>query len=294
MISFFDREKIQRTIDSFYLVSGIHSAVFDEKGKGIAWSQHMVRSPLCMLLRRLPAFEQQCVKSDHLACMRCKQTGKGQQYRCHIGLEEFAVPIMSDNNLIIGYIISGQLIPYGYRDETLPQVIENCRKYGVEERTIVEAYTQHREIEPPVLDAAFEILQACTAHVWMTKAASVSEGSLAYQISEYIGKHLADDLSADTLSTALSISRAKLNRLAQDCFGMSLQSYISKLRIERAKHLLENTDLLIGRIAVEVGIPDYNYFTKVFRHHHGCTPREYRKLFIGSFDNIHISRNRKN
>ncbi len=281
MISFFDRDKIQRTIDSFYLVSGIHSAVFDDKGRGIAWSQKMVRSPLCMLLRQLPAFEQQCAKSDRGACARCKQTGKGQQYRCHIGLEEFAVPIMSDSNLIIGYIISGQLIPYGYRKETLPQVIENCRKYGVEESVIIEAYQQHREIEPPVLDAAFEILQACTAYVWVSKAASINEGSLAYQASEYIKENLDGDLSTDGLSDALLMSRAKLNRLAQDCFGMSLQGYVSKLRIDRAMSLLESTDQLIGQIAVEVGIPDYNYFTKVFKNQRGCTPREYRKQFNG-------------
>ena len=278
MLSFFDREKVQRTIDSFYLVSGIHSAVFDEKGRAIGWSQNMVRSPLCMLLRRIPAFEQQCIKCDQIACQRCKQFGKGQQYRCHIGLEEFAVPIVSDNNLTIGYIIAGQLIPYGYREETLPQVIENCRKYVADESVIIEAYHQHREIEPPVLDAAFEILQACTAHVWATKAASVNEGSMAYQISQYVNEHLDGDLSADALSDALRISRSKLNRLAQGCYGMSLQSYIGKLRIDKAMNLLENTDLLISQIAAEVGIPDYNYFTKVFRSHHGCTPRAYRKL----------------
>ena len=290
MLSFFDREKVQRTIDSFYLVSGIHSAVFDEKGRAIGWSQNMVRSPLCMLLRRIPAFEQQCIKCDQIACQRCKQFSKGQQYRCHIGLEEFAVPIMSDNNLIIGYIIAGQLIPYGQREDTLPQVIESCRMYDVDESVIVKAYHEHREIEPTVLDAAFEILQACTAHVWMTKAASVNEGGLIYQITEYIGEHLDDNLSTDALSDALRISRSRLNRLSQECFGLSLQSYISKLRIDKAKILLDNTDWLISRVAVEVGIPDYNYFTKVFRNHQGCTPRVYRKLQSSYFEKTAIDK----
>jgi len=284
VLSFFDRDKVQRTIDSFFLVSGIHSAVFDERGRAIAWSQNMVRSPLCAMLRKIPAFEQECARCDLAACRRCRQTGKGQQYRCHIGLEEFAVPILSDQNLIVGYIISGQLIPYGQREETLPLVIENCRKYGVPTSVIIEAYNKHREIEPPVLDAAFEILQACTAHVWMTKAASVNEGGLAYRVSQYIGDHLEDNLSTDAISEALHISRSKLNRLARDCYAMSLQSYVSRQRIDKAKTLLESTDLLISGVAAQVGIPDYNYFTKVFKNIHGCTPRQYRKLFAGSLE----------
>lgn len=285
MLSYFDRDKVQRIIDSFYLVSGIHSAVFDEKGRAIAWSQNMLRSPLCAMLRQIPAFEKECTRCDQLACKRCGQTGKGQQYRCHIGLEEFAVPILSDQNLIIGYIISGQLIPYGKREETLPLVIDNCRKYGVAKSVIIEAYHQHREIEPPVLDAAFEILQACTAQVWMSRAASVNEGSLAYKVSAYISEHLDEDLSTGAISSALHISPSRLNRLMRDCYAMSLQSFVSRQRIDKARTLLENTDLFINEIASKVGIPDYNYFTKVFKNQCGYTPRTYRKLFADTQKN---------
>ena len=41
--------------------------------------------------------------------------------------------------------------------------------------------------------------------------------------------------------------------------------------------LLRNTEDRVSDIATEVGIPDYNYFTKVFKKAMGVTPREYRK-----------------
>lgn len=273
----FDQEKLQRTIDSFFMVSSIHSAVFDNKGRSIAWSQNKRRSPLCDLLRRIPAFERQCNQSDLAACMVCKQTGKGYQYRCHIGLEEIAVPIITNNNIIVGYIVSGQLVPYGQREQTLLLLLEKCQPYGVGEGELVKAYWQHQEIKPAVLDAAFEILQVCAAYVWVTKAAAIQAGSLAYRISEYISQHLRENLSTDALSEALLISRSSLNRLAQEHFGMSLQQYVRRLRIESSKELLENSPLSISAVASQVGIPDYNYFSKVFKAQEGTSPREYRK-----------------
>lgn len=273
----FDREKLQKIIDSFYLISGIHSVVYDDKGRGLAWSQNQVRSPLCALLRKNPEFEKQCIKSDFDACMRCKSTGKGEMYRCHIGLEEFVVPIITEKNLIVGYIVSGQLTPYGLKEESLQQVIDKCASYGVSEPVILEAYFQHREISPKLMEAAFEILQACTAYVWMSKAASISEGSLAFQVSDYITNSLDGSLGTEQICSHLGISKTRINRLAQEYFGTSLQNYIRRQRVDKSKTLLEDTDLQICQIARQVGIPDYNYFTKVFKSLEGCTPRDYRR-----------------
>lgn len=282
MILSFDKAKLQSIIDSFFMVSGIHSAVFDDKGRGIAWSQNMIRSPLCDMLRKIPSFEEACRACDRAACLRCKVSGRGEQYRCHIGLEEFAVPIVADHGMIVGYIISGQLIPYGCREETLPRVLAACQPYGVDEETLIRAYQGHRELEPRIVDAAFVILQACTAHAWVTKAASINEGSLAFRISDYIKNNLASDLSAPALCTTLLISKAKLNRLAQEYYGMSLQNYVRRLRLEESKKLLSQSEMPIAQVAAQVGIPDYNYFSKVFKAQEGMSPRDYRKAILAS------------
>ena len=49
------------------------------------------------------------------------------------------------------------------------------------------------------------------------------------------------------------------------------------MRVKVACDLLRNTEDRVSDIATEVGIPDYNYFTKVFKKAMGVTPREYRK-----------------
>lgn len=56
--------------------------------------------------------------------------------------------------------------------------------------------------------------------------------------------------------------------------------HIRQLRIQKAKQYLSDTDLHIYEIAELVGIPDYNYFTKIFKKEANCTPKEFRENSI--------------
>lgn len=60
--------------------------------------------------------------------------------------------------------------------------------------------------------------------------------------------------------------------------GMGISEHIRRMRVKVACDLLRNTEDRVSDIATEVGISDYNYFTKVFKKAIGVTPREYRKL----------------
>ena len=59
---------------------------------------------------------------------------------------------------------------------------------------------------------------------------------------------------------------------------MGISEHIRRMRVKVACDLLRNTEDRVSDIATEVGISDYNYFTKVFKKAMGVTPREYRKL----------------
>ena len=280
MVSHFDTKKLQQIIKSFYHVSGIQVAVYNDRFELITRYPEGARTPLCELMRTSsPLFDKRCEQSDRDACRRCKSERRGFQYQCHIGLSETVVPIICEN-VIVGYLLSGQLIPYGHREGAFPDILRRCRAYGMDEQRIYQAYEQHPEIEPGRLDAAFEILQACTAYLWMTRAASVEAESLVHRIDEYIQRNLQDDLSVTSLCEALDINKSRLNRISRDFFGDSIQRHIRKIRIEESKRLLKTTDLSISDVAASVGIADYNYFTKVFRSFENASPREYRKRYF--------------
>ena len=61
--------------------------------------------------------------------------------------------------------------------------------------------------------------------------------------------------------------------------GQSVSSYIRFVKVERAKILLETTDLSIKEIADQLAFNTVNYFIQSFREVTGYTPAQYRKRF---------------
>ena len=73
------------------------------------------------------------------------------------------------------------------------------------------------------------------------------------------------------------ISRNRLYQVTGHGYGKGIAAYVREIRIKTAMELLNTTEWRISEVAREVGIPDYNYFTKVFKKYMGQTPSQYRK-----------------
>jgi len=93
---------------------------------------------------------------------------------------------------------------------------------------------------------------------------------------DYIRTHYCDDISIQHLADLCSINSNYASQLFHQEVGETFSSYITKLRIKQAIHLLGSTDMTITAIATSVGYRDYFYFAKVFKKLTGITPTEYR------------------
>ncbi len=65
--------------------------------------------------------------------------------------------------------------------------------------------------------------------------------------------------------------------------GMTTGEYVQRMRVDRAKELLQTTKLPFDRIAWDVGYSDASAFRKVFQKIVGLPPNEYRKRFFISY-----------
>lgn len=70
-------------------------------------------------------------------------------------------------------------------------------------------------------------------------------------------------------------------RRFRNATGDSVLTYLHKLRIARARQLLEADFKSVQEICYAVGYEDAPFFRSVFRRHTGLAPKEYRQRFAG-------------
>lgn len=94
--------------------------------------------------------------------------------------------------------------------------------------------------------------------------------------AEYMEENFDRMLSLDQLSDKLDVSKYHLIRIFTAAAGVTPSEYLTRIRIEKAIHLLRHTDWSVERIAVEVGYSGGSYFIKAFRKLTGLTPGSFR------------------
>jgi AraC family transcriptional regulator len=97
---------------------------------------------------------------------------------------------------------------------------------------------------------------------------------------DYIHAHLDGDLSMAQIAASVSTSPTYFASLFKQATGISLHQYVIKQRVERAKLLLETTDLPISNIAAQVGFASSSHLTYHCKRHTGMTPGQIANRII--------------
>ncbi|HRI59854.1 MAG TPA: ATP-binding protein [Saprospiraceae bacterium] len=86
-----------------------------------------------------------------------------------------------------------------------------------------------------------------------------------------------EDFDMPQLCKALNMSRSNLFRKLKALTGKSATDFIRSLRLEKARELLETTDLNVTEVCFKVGFGSPNYFSRAFQEAFGVSPSEVRK-----------------
>lgn len=95
-------------------------------------------------------------------------------------------------------------------------------------------------------------------------------------ILEYINNNFTDDLTLDSISKALNISKYYISHIFSDKIRSSFPSYLNRCRIDYARHLLRTTSDSITEIGFNAGFNSSRSFYRAFHEYYGISPREYR------------------
>lgn len=96
-------------------------------------------------------------------------------------------------------------------------------------------------------------------------------------VKSYIDTHYGEDLDLVSLAEKVYLSPQYLSTLFKRVTGWGINKYIKTIRMEKAKDLLENTNIKVVDLCTAVGFRNLSYFCQNFREFYGETPEQYRK-----------------
>ncbi len=100
---------------------------------------------------------------------------------------------------------------------------------------------------------------------------------------DYIELSLDRKIHAKDLAALVGYTEYYLTEKFKNETGLSVSDYVRSARINRAKMLLQSTDLSVSEIAERLAFNSANYLIRVFKELEGCTPAVFReKLQEGS------------
>lgn len=101
---------------------------------------------------------------------------------------------------------------------------------------------------------------------------------LVRNVTTFLLNHYKQKLTLQDIANSVGISQFHLERLFKQETFETPRSYLEKIRVDKAAHLLKSTDLTNLEICYEVGFQSPSNFYKVFRRLTNSSPSEYRSL----------------
>ncbi len=156
---------------------------------------------------------------------------------------------------------------------TDPCVLDKVRKYF---DSAVEIKNGEHTYRAEMLNAHAMLILANILPLFEFKSAKTLQKDASADIFAYCNRNFSEDISLDTISKDLNISKTHIMRLFRERFHTSFRAYINQLRIDKAKKLLKTTSLSVTEISISVGYNTIRSFNRAFSELCGTSPREYR------------------
>lgn len=190
----------------------------------------------------------------------------------------------------------GEHIPFllqqaGFEPELEVAYLPDIRRASLLFHRIYEAFRLGTPSASLQATGSLHMLLACYSEALLaaTPAARLSKqresDRLYQQVVHYLSTQYTHPVSIEAMAETLGYNRAYLSRVFKRQTGLSPVTFLLRLRLDKARHMLrERPELTIEQIAASVGIQDALYFSKQFRHIHGQSPTSYRQDMLNTPD----------
>ncbi len=268
-----NKEKITSVLKELNKVSGfrisLHNTDFDEiaaypekKGAFCAFIQANSQNEL-----------KKCLECDKASCEKVLATGETIIYKCRHGLIEAVSPLYNFGALT-GFLMMGQVRCDSEGIDSMLLALAAIGKRDFEAREICSEVPTVKE---DMVRSYVNIMTVCAEYLTLSNAVTGPKASVGRLAMRYISENFTEHITVKDICAAVGYSKSTVLSSFKKEFSITVNAYLTNIRLERAKKMLESESLTINEVALSCGFSDQSYFSKVFSAKFGLTPTEYRK-----------------
>lgn len=102
--------------------------------------------------------------------------------------------------------------------------------------------------------------------------------SVIEKACSYMEKHYGENIGLDDIAGAVFLTPNYFAGMFKNEMGKTVLTYLTDLRMEKARQLLRDRAVKIYAVSEKVGYRDVKYFVKTFKKYFGMTPAEFRQI----------------
>ncbi len=156
----------------------------------------------------------------------------------------------------LGVMLTRQILSEAYADG--PQHSE----YTLALMTALEAHVLKRVVQPAASTRGIPMAGFSAQRIYM--------------VADHINARPELEHCLETLAAMAGVTPSHFCRIFKQSMGYAPRQYVNKVRVDRARSILESTDIPISTIATTLGFNNQCHFNRLFREATGVTPGECR------------------
>ena len=247
------------------------------------WPNH---NSFCALMGRnsetcAACYDLQCRLEKEAVTQPCTLT-------CFAGLCETAVPVRIGEQ-IVAFLETGHVFLEKPRHSRFNKVAQTLLRWGadVDLKRAEEAWLATTVLSPVQYEGFVHMLAIFAQHLKecgnaLALEAAHSEEAAVRKARKFILAHSSDDLTLAEVARVVNLSAHHFCKKFKHGTGIAFTEFVARVRVEKARHLLQEPSLRIGEIAFKAGFQSLSQFNRVFHRLTGQSPSECRKTVAAS------------
>ena len=270
MLLDFDVRKLNEALNDFYNVTGVGISILREDYSPLGAKK--ANNPYCQMVQSSKQGLIRCLNLNRKLLEECKTTKKPTMRICHAGLIEIAVPIVY-NEEVIAYAVLGHV----KASDTAVDCTEALKGLPVDDVMAAEIFMGLPTCSEEKFVGIINMVKMFGKCMILENFICPKENENIKCIKEYVSENIDKKITVNGIAKGVHVSKSSLYSIVRNHYGCTVNEYINKVKIDKAKELLLRTDKTVEDISEILGFTKPSYFGKAFKRMVGISPMKFRK-----------------